>query len=345
MRMTDAVRSPQRSPLLQIVKSAAATIAAWLLGGVLVPGTPPVFAAIAALLVVQPSVTQSFGKGIERTVGVITGVAIASAIGLALGEGSWAIALAVVAALITAWALKMTPGTANQVAISALLVLALGVSTPGYASARVLETLIGAVIGFVVNVLVVPPVSVGPARRAMEELGAELADALDRLGDAFDAPRSPGELTALLRRARAVRPARDAAESAIVAARESLSLNPRGRAHRSELARLDDLLERFSPIVTQMIGMTRTFTDRYDDALASEPTVRAIAEQLHRAAHDVRLAVRSDTASADAADLQPALTRPLSVSTPSSGHWILIGSLLIDLLRIHTALAQADPVE
>ena len=344
--MTEAVRSPKRSPLLQIVKSAAATIAAWLLAGWLIPGTPPVFAAIAALLVVQPSVTQSFGKGVERTVGVITGVVVASVIGLVLGEGSWAIALAVIAALLLAWALQMTPGTANQVAISALLVLALGVSTPGYATARVIETLIGAVIGFVVNVLVVPPVSVAPARRAVDHLGAELADALDRLGHAFDAPQSAAERIDVLRRAREVRPVRDAAETAIVAARDSLALNPRGRIHRAELKRIDELLERFSPIVTQMIGMTRTYVDRYDATLPAEPTVRAIAEQLHRAAHDVRLAVRDAGESVpDAADLQPALTRPLSISTPSSDHWILIGSLLIDLLRIHTALVEAEPAE
>ncbi len=56
MRPLAALRAARRAPLLQVAKSAAATIAAWLVAGWLVPGHLPVFAAIAALLVVQPSV-------------------------------------------------------------------------------------------------------------------------------------------------------------------------------------------------------------------------------------------------------------------------------------------------
>ena len=49
-------------------------------------------------------------------------------------------------AMLVAWVFKATPGAATQVAISAMLVLALGSSSPDYALDRVLETLIGAVI-------------------------------------------------------------------------------------------------------------------------------------------------------------------------------------------------------
>jgi hypothetical protein len=50
MRPLAALRR-RHAPLLQVAKSAAATIAAWLVAGWLVPGHLPVFAAIAALLV------------------------------------------------------------------------------------------------------------------------------------------------------------------------------------------------------------------------------------------------------------------------------------------------------
>ncbi|WP_354002846.1 hypothetical protein [Microbacterium elymi] len=53
MRMTATFRASRRSPLLQVLKSAVATVAAWLLAGWLLPGPLPVFAAIAALLVVR----------------------------------------------------------------------------------------------------------------------------------------------------------------------------------------------------------------------------------------------------------------------------------------------------
>ncbi len=57
---------------------------------------------------------------------------------------------------------------------------------------------------------------------------------------------------------------------------------------------MDALVERFSPVVTQTIGMTRAVYDGYEQTIADEPAVRAIAEQLHRAAHDVRLAFALD---------------------------------------------------
>ncbi|UOQ87973.1 FUSC family protein [Agromyces endophyticus] len=341
MGISSTLRAAKRPPLLQVAKASVATIAAWLVAGWLIPGQLPVFAAIAALLVVQPSVNQSFGKAIERSVGVILGVLIATAISLTVGQSSWIILVAIVVAMLVAWALKMTPATSNQVAISAMLVLALGSSSPEYAIDRVIETLIGAAIGFVVNVAIVPPVAVAPARRDLALLGGELAASLDRLAGALETPQSPPQLQQLMVEARLMRPMRDAADAAITAGEESLTLNPRRSAHRTDLGEMRTLLERLSPIVTQVIGMTRATFDHYDPSLAEEPTVQAIAEQLRRAAHDVRLAVHlADVDPEPMTSAIPALTAPLVVTPPKSGHWILIGSLMEDLRRIRAELVE-----
>lgn len=344
--MSTGIRSPHRAPLLQVVKSATATIAAWLIAGFLIPGPPPVFAAIAALLVVQPSLNQSLTKAVERTIGVITGVVIASLLGIALGSSTWVILLATVLALLIAWALRMTPGTANQVAISALLVLALGTATPSYALDRVIETMIGAVIGILINLALVPPVIVTPAHTSALALGDELANSLERLATSLESPQTPEQLNELMVQARLMRPMREAVDSAIEVGQDSLTLNPRGRRHREQLSAVETLLDRIGPIVTQTIGMTRASCDHYDTTIADEPAVRAIAEQLRRAAHDVRLEVHRTDAAASPTPVDtepPALTAPLTVHAPSADHWILIGSLLEDLRRIHDALQE--PVE
>jgi hypothetical protein len=54
----------------------------------------------------------------------------------------------------------------------------------------------------------------------------------------------------------------------------------------------------------------------------------------------VRLAVQSaDGAEPDAlTSATPALTTPLVVRPPASDHWILVGSLMEDLRRIHGEL-------
>ncbi|MGM7680342.1 FUSC family protein [Microbacterium sp. A94] len=340
MRMT--VRSAKRAPLLQVVKSAVATIGAWLIAGWLMPGPLPVFAAIGALLVVLPSVNQSFTKAIERSLGVIVGVVIASALSLLLGPQSWVVLLAIVVAMLVAWAFRATPGVGNQVAISAMLVLALGSSSPQYAVDRILETLIGVAIGLIVNALIVPPVLTAPARRDLGLLGAELAASLDRLAVALPTARTPQQLQELMLEARLLRPMKEAAEESVTAGEESLTLNPR-RAARGDLAEMRTLLTRLAPIVTQVIGMTRAYFDHYDDTLADEPTVRAIAEQLRRAGHDVRLAVQlAEVAPEETTETSAiqALTAPLRVRPPASGHWILIGSLMEDLRRIREALVE-----
>lgn len=339
MGFTGTFRASRRIPVLQVLKASVATIAAWLITSWVMPGPLPIFAAIAALLVVQPSVNQSFGKAIERSIGVILGVIVATALSLAFGEHAWVVLVAIVAAMLIAWGLKMTPGTSNQVVISAILVLALGAASPGYSLQRIVETLIGAVIGVVVNVLIVPPVAVAPARRDLALLGGELAASLDRLASALESPQSPAQVQGLLLEARLMRPMRDAADAAIAEGEESLTLNPRKSAHRTELAEMRALLEKLSPIVTQVIGMTRAFLDHYDPAVADEPAVQAIAEQLRRAGHDVRLAVHlADVDPEPPTSAVPALTAPLVVRPPTSAHWILVGSLMEDLRRIRAEL-------
>lgn len=343
MRMTTVVRSARRAPLLQVVKSAVATIGAWLLAGWLIPGPLPVFAAIAALLVVQPSVNQSLAKALERSVGVIVGVVIAVSLSLLLGPQNWVVLLAIVVAMLVAWVFRASPGTGNQVAISAMLVLALGSSSPEYALDRIVETLIGAVFGLIVNVAIVPPVLTAPARRDLALLGVELAASLDRLADALPRTQRSARMLEIMVEARLLRPMQTAAEASIASGEESLTLNPRRSRHRDELREMRSLLQRLSPIVTQVIGMTRAYVDHYDDALSDEPTVHAIAEQLRRAAHDVRLAVQIAEIRPEPEALTssiPALTAPLQLAPPASGHWILIGSLMEDLRRIRGTLVD-----
>jgi uncharacterized membrane protein YgaE (UPF0421/DUF939 family) len=314
-------------------------ILAWVIAGAFLPGELPIFATIAALLVVQPSVNQSVGRAIERSIGVIVGVLIAYAIGLAFGTTSWIVLLAVVVSLVVAWALKLTPGTTNQVPITAMLVLSIGATSPDYAYARVIETIIGAIIGVVVNITIVPPVLLAPAHASVLRLGNELAATLDRLADALGKKQTPATLDELLLEARLLRPMETKADAGLTQARESLTLNPRQTKHRHLLERDEELFARLRPIVTQALGMTRAYHDRYDDSIAGEPALAAVAEELWRSAHDLRLLARDPDAppsepATETAGI-PVLTAPLVLSTPDPRHWILLGSLVEDLRRIH----------
>lgn len=322
-------------------------IIAWVVASLLLPTVLPVFATIAALLVVQPSVNQSIGRAIERSLGVIVGVLIAYAIGLGFGTNTWIVLLAVVISILLAWALRLAPGTANQVPITAMLVLSVGASTPDYAAARIVETIIGAIVGVVVNISIVPPVLLAPAHTSVQRLTHELAATLDRLAAALVTVQTPATLNGLLLEARLLRPMETKAGAALVQGRESLALNPRQAKHRRVLDHDDQLFAHLRLLVNRALGMTRAFHDHYDDSLIGEPTIQAIADELTRSAHDLRLLARDpETPRPEPETLTagiPVLTAPLVISTPDPRHWVLLGSLMEDLRRIHDEITGDDP--
>ncbi|AZZ49698.1 FUSC family protein [Rathayibacter rathayi] len=346
MRLTSSFTVPTRPPVLQLVKTAAATAVTWLVATVVFPGTLPVFGAIAALLVVAPSINQSFSKALERSVGVIIGVIVGSVIGTVFGGESIIVLLAIVAAIAVGWVVRLTPASAVQIPISAMLVLSVGAVTPNYALDRILETLLGAAVGVVINVLIVPPVVLAPAERAIGDLTAQLAAALDDLANALQKPVPRRRLDELLINARLLQTMQSKAEEAIATGEESLRLNPRRSAHRDRLLALHSVVPRLARIVTRVRGMSRTVHDLYDDELVAEPTIADIAVQLHRAAHDLRLLVQSSVAVPEPetiTDELPALTAPLVIANPHPQHWILLGALAEDLRRIREEIVGAEP--
>ncbi len=339
MPLLPSLRSTSRSPLLQVLKTSVAVVAAWLVCSAVFTQSAPIFAAIAALLVVQPSVNQSIAKGLERSVGVILGVVLAYGIGFVFGTSGWVVLVAIVLALLFSWVLKLGPGSANQIPISAMLVLSLGALHLNYAVDRILETIIGAAIGLAVNVLIVPPVLLQPAHLAVARLAREVAAAMERLAHVLTVETGADELEVVRGKARDLRRIRDTATDAVARGAESLTLNPRRGRNRALLERDAELLERLGILVTRVMGMTRAVRDNYQPSLIRDPAIVEIAEELRRAAHDVRLLGREDPSPTAES---PLLTAPLLILRPNAEHWILIGSLLEDLRRVRHEIQGSE---
>ena len=339
-----SLRASSRSPLLQVIKTSAAAVVAWIICTIILGQPLPIFAAIAALLVVQPSVNQSIAKGIERSVGVIFGVILAYAAGILFGHSSWIVLGIIVVSLLIAWALRLSAGSANQIPISAMLVVAIGTTTPGYAVNRVIETVIGAVVGLAINAIIVPPVLLTPAHNSVVGLAESVADTLSSFAKSLRTPQTGAELSTMLATARELPALRDSATDALIRADESLMLNPRRRRYRERLESDRDLLESLRVLVTRVTGMARALHDNYDTRLAEDAFVASIALELDRAAHDLRLLAR-DSPALDLAALTaelPALTAPLVIALPDRDNWILIGSLLEDLRRVREIIIGED---
>jgi hypothetical protein len=342
-RYARVLQVSDRTPLLQVVKTAVAASLAWLACLLVYPGVLPIFGTIAAILVVQPSINQSFSKALERTVGVIAGVVVAYIAGALFGVTTWLILLSIVVALLVGWVFRLSQSTTAQIPISTLLVLTLGAQTPGYAVERVVETAIGAAVAVVVNVVIVPPVRLGPARDAVARLGLEVANSLDELARLIDRPSTPGQRTAALVNARLLRPMQVKAGAAVTSAEESLRFNPRRSTHRSSLVLDKRLLATLDVLVLRVPGMIRALDDRYDETIHIEPTATGLAAEVGRAAHDLRLVLRGADREHPHVEEPLALTEPFTVLAPSTEHWILIGSLLEDLRRVREVIVEASP--
>lgn len=332
-RLTRRVRAEQRAPLIQVAKTLASMIVAWFTCLLVFPDQLPIFGAIAALLVVQDNVDQSLSKGLERVVGVLLGVTVALLTGEFLGQHSWLFIAALVAGLALGWLLRMTPSAANQIVVSALLMIALGGLELHYGVERLVETLIGALIGVAINALVVAPVRTLPVHDALVSLTEHAAAVLRRIADALDRPRDDDWLEEMHTEARALQAERTRVHGLLREARESLRLNPRSRRYRQGLAEDDALFQRLQPIVTQIGGMSRAVYDLYEPDLVSDASVVGMVEEIRRAAHDLELLVRDVSREPHAAE-PPALTAPYTIPRPHPEHWVLIGSLMEDLRRV-----------
>ncbi|MER5899561.1 aromatic acid exporter family protein [Streptomyces mirabilis] len=267
--------------VVQSVRSAGAATVAYVIALRLSPEPAPLTAPLTALLVVQVTLYATLTTGIRRVNSVVAGVVVAIAFSVLVGLTWWSLALLILASLAVGHLVRVSEFV-PEVAISAMLVL--GVTRVGdTAWARVLETLIGAVVGLGCNLLFAPPVWVGAAGESIEDLARRVRQLMLRMGEEA-AGRTPVEhATARLHEARRLDHDIVQVDAALRQAEDSLKLNPRvreGLLHRIVLRTGLDTLE-ICTVVLRVLA--RTLTDlakeRDPDPLF-EPQAGATLEQL-----------------------------------------------------------------
>jgi uncharacterized membrane protein YccC len=168
--------------------------------------------------------------------GVVVGVLVAFGFARLAGIHAWSIALVVFVSILAGQALRLGQQGSVQVPISALLVLALGATTGGYALDRVVDTAIGAACGILVNLVLVPPTRLEDARLAVADFGRALANLLRQVAE--DIGTASRELSAHLSPARQLSVKVTAADQAVSRTATALRWHPSGRRERPEVDKL-----------------------------------------------------------------------------------------------------------
>lgn len=257
--MTSRWRTALHHPTTSLVaKSAIAAGGAFWLGSY-VPGELGeyrYYAALGAYSMIYPAVSDSFRQAARAMSAILLGASLAVLVQLTAWTNPLTVAL-VVGSGVWLGTARWFRDQSTWLPVVALFVLAVGGAQPeGYAAAYVVQILLGAVVGLVVNFVLFPPlptyeleVSMVELRRTLVSQFRGLASALE--GDGAEGDDGEGARADL----RELAPARERVRRAIDQAKRARRGNPRASrattAHHA-LFDLGEALQRCSTIVESM---------------------------------------------------------------------------------------------
>ncbi|MER7760617.1 aromatic acid exporter family protein [Streptomyces sp. NPDC097619] len=351
--------------VVQTLRSTAAAVVSYVVALRFSSEPAPLTAPLTALLVVQVTLYATLTTGIRRVNSVVAGVLIAIGFSAWVGLTWWSLGLIILASLVIGRYVRAGEFL-PEVAISAMLVL--GVTrVADTAWDRVLETLIGAGVGLLFNLLFVPPVWVRPAEEAITGLAGRMRDLLLHLSE--QPPGTTPVRQAVERLLEARRLDGDIAEvdAALRQAEDSLRLNPRvgreGLLFRLVLRTGLDTLE-ICAVVLRV--SCRTFSDLATVRTPDSPFPPQVAAALKELYAHTAVAVESFAhlitaqVSANAEEAETRLATELAIARSSRdhlaellleqvrahpGHWQLHGALLADADRVLDELSVEKRTE
>ncbi len=160
---TVARKGPERQLVLQILKSVAAALLAWLIAIHVLGVRQPFVAPMIALLMVQPTIVQSLVKGTQQVAAVTVGMLTALVVFTLVEDTVVALGAALlITTTFAAWRRLGDQGT--YAPIVALTMISLQSVGETYFERRLLETVAGVVVGTAINLVVKPPHYLDSAR-------------------------------------------------------------------------------------------------------------------------------------------------------------------------------------
>ena len=268
------LRTRWRSVLSRGARLTGATVAAFVAAELVgLRDPPPLIAALTALLVVEATLASTFVSGLQRVLSVVAGVALAVVLASIVGLTWWSLGALVAASIVVGQLLRLGPHLL-EVPISAMLVLGVGhaAGAESVASGRIMETVVGAIAGVLVNVAFPPPVATRDASRAVTAFAKEIAALLSVAAEALEGGPIPGDLAAQwLEDARRLTRHAPRVERVLAHAEQSRRLNLRALRHppqgglRSSLEALEHTSISVRTLFRAMHDATQRRTGVQDD--------------------------------------------------------------------------------
>ncbi|MER6302697.1 aromatic acid exporter family protein, partial [Kitasatospora sp. NPDC001539] len=223
---TTLVRRGAREPfVVQTVRATVAATLAYAVATRLSSEPAPLTAPLTALLVVQVTVYSTLKTSIRRVNSVVVGVLIAIGFSAVVGLSWWSLGMIILASLVIGRFVRVEEFV-QEVAISAMLILGV-TKLASQAWDRVLETMIGAAVGLLFNLLFAPPVWVDTAGESIEDLARRARHLLVDIAEELGRPIPVARAAERLHEARRLDHAIAEVDAALRQAEDSLRFNPR----------------------------------------------------------------------------------------------------------------------
>ncbi|MGP3976630.1 FUSC family protein [Streptomyces sp. 8N114] len=351
--LLNLVRRHREPVVAQTARSTIAAVISYAVALELSSEPAPLTAPLTALLVTQVTLYTTLRTGMRRVNSVVAGVLLASGFSALVGLSWWSLGVVILMALIVGRFVKAGEFV-PETAISAMLVL--GVTQNQVAQMawdRILETLIGAIVGLGFNVLFVPPVWVQPAGEAVIDLAGRMRRLLVGLGEDVCGFTPVSQAADRLHQARQLDHDIVEVDVELRRAEDSLRLNPRVREGLLSRVVMRTGLDALEICAVVLRTTARTVTDlakkRLDEPLFSEEIATSMRElYVHMSAAVEAFAVLITTpVSANAEEAEDRLVQELEASRASRD---TVAFLLLDKVREHprqwqlhgALLAEAD---
>ena len=265
-----------------VLRLVAAVTVSWAVAVAVSHSTLGIFAPITTLFVVQSSAWTTLGMSIQRILGTGIGVLVASAWVNLAGLTWWSFALGVAVSLFIARLLPWSLGGQLQIPVAVVFVLALGPGAISQDLWRVLDVLIGGVVGLLA-VFVYPPrpklTALDNALRTYRDAIIESLASVGRESGSRETPLPDGEPHDYVVPSRRLRDLADDARAELVRLVEGVQFNLRARGLRDTVHDRAVQVRRLGGIGVQVRGIVGAANRTYDRA---EVVPRLSGEELGR---------------------------------------------------------------
>jgi Aromatic acid exporter family member 1 len=349
-----SLRDRLRDPVMwagvsQLLKTALATVIAWVLAAQVFGLEQAYLAPWAALLTVHATVFGSLRRGIRQAGASVLGVLVAFAAGQLFGLSAVSVGAVILVGLLVGSVGGLRDDTTTTAA-TALIVLTNGYSdNGGILGARLLDTGVGIAVGLLVNLVVWPPLRDRSAASQIDAVAGAVGRLVSEIAARLSGECGPADVDDWIAKTNALDRAIDRAWSVLAEARESGRLNPRPTTARRMRAAegFDDILGRLGQAVAETRSMVRTIGHARVPTGEWDPGFRERwRELLNRAGGAISAGDAAAVASVRA-DLT-AYADEVAVGHLREGFWPVAGAVLVNLRNILDALdvvADAQPVE